>query len=86
MRTLAIPGLIFTAGMWLNSIPLRALPEYTEKEKKDCAFCHPGGDLFTLNDAGRYYAEHHSFEGYEDPKGPNPEPAGPKPEPVKPKP
>ncbi|MFM2126437.1 MAG: hypothetical protein RL328_2888 [Acidobacteriota bacterium] len=82
MRKLTLPIAIFAGGMWINTIPLRALPEYTEKEKKDCAFCHPAGDLFALNDAGKYYAEHHSFEGYEAPEPPAP----PKPEPAKPKP
>jgi hypothetical protein len=89
MRKLPIPLIILVGGLWLNTIPLRAILEYTDKEKKECAFCHPFGDLFTLNDAGKYYAEHgHSFEGYEEPAPapapPKPEPAKPKPEPAKP--
>lgn len=86
MRKLTLPVAILLGGFWINTIPLRAIPEYTDKEKKECAFCHPFGDLFTLNDAGKYYSEHgHSFEGYEDP-APAPAPAKPKPEPTKPKP
>lgn len=91
MRRLPIPIAILLGGLWINTIPLRAVPEYTDKEKEECAFCHPFGDLFALNDAGKYYAEHHSFEGYEDakPEAPKPEPpkpAAPKPEPPKPEP
>jgi hypothetical protein len=93
MRKLTLPFAILVSGLWINTIPLRAIPEYTDKEKKECAFCHPFGDLFTLNDAGQYYAEHdHSFEGYEDPTAPpkpeptKPKPDGPKPDPSKPKP
>jgi hypothetical protein len=75
---------ILAGGLALGQQPLTALPEYTEKEHKECDFCHPAGDLFALNDAGKYYAEHnHSFEGYESPEPP--EPAKPKPvEPPKP--
>lgn len=44
--------------------PSAAKPEYTRKTKKECGFCHPSGG-YTLNDAGKYYREHHySLEGY----------------------
>jgi hypothetical protein len=90
MRNLALAAGIFATSLWLGLTPLSAIPEYTEKEKKECAFCHPNGDLFALNDAGVYYAEHgHSLEGYEEaapakPAPPKPEPAKPKPAPPEP--
>jgi hypothetical protein len=89
MRKLTFPLAILAGGLWINTIPLRAVPEYTDKEKKECAFCHPFGDLFALNDAGKYYAEHGSLKGFEDEEPPPPEPAkpeSPKPEPPKPEP
>lgn len=89
--SVAMLGITLAGGLSLSRRPLSALPEYTEKEKKECDFCHPGGDLFALNEAGRFYAEHHTFEGYETPEGKpaepaKPGPAKPKPEPSKPKP
>jgi hypothetical protein len=80
MRTLPLPIAILLGGLWINTLPLRAIPDYTDKEKKECAFCHPNGDLFALNDAGMYYAEHKSLEGY----GEERKPEAPKPEPPKP--
>jgi len=39
--------------------------EYSKKEGKPCAFCHPPGKFKELTDAGKYYKEHnHSLEGY----------------------
>ena len=39
--------------------------EYSKKEGKACAFCHPPGKFKELTDAGKYYKEHnHSLEGY----------------------
>ncbi len=91
-RNLSLSAFVFATilagGLALSPQPLSALPEYTEKERKECDFCHPSGDLFALNEAGKYYAEHnHSFEGYESPEPPTPpEPAKPKSvEPAKPK-
>ena len=84
MRNLTISAAILAAGLWIGRMPLAAIPDYTDKEKKECAFCHPGGDLFALNDAGEYYAAHHTLEGYGEPAPARPEPA--KPEPAKPKP
>jgi hypothetical protein len=87
----AVFAAILAGGLAVGGQRLSALPEYTEKERKECDFCHPAGDLFALNDAGKFYAEHHSFEGYEAPEGKPPEsakpaPAKPKPEPIEPKP
>jgi hypothetical protein len=86
MRNFAVSATILAAGLWLGRMPLAAIPDYTEKEKKECAFCHPGGDLFALNDAGQYYAMHHTLEGYGEPAPAPAKPAPTKPEPAKPKP
>lgn len=85
---LAISVAVFAVMLGTLSVqPLAALPEYTEKERKECDFCHPAGDLFALNEAGRFYAEHnHSLEGYETPEAKPPAPAEPKPVPTNPKP
>jgi hypothetical protein len=45
-----------------------AKPEYTRRTKKDCQYCHPPNS-FQLNDAGKYYREHRTLEGY-DPNKP----------------
>ena len=62
LRTLAITGVVtlllapFTA----------ATPEYSKKESKQCVYCHTGVGKPDLNDAGRYYKEHHTLEGYRE--------------------
>jgi len=39
--------------------------EYSKKEAKPCAFCHPAGKFKELTEAGKYYQEHnHSLDGY----------------------
>ena len=44
--------------------------EYSKKEGKPCAFCHPGGKVKELTPAGQYYKDHnHSLEGYKAPSG-----------------
>ena len=45
-----------------------ATPEYTKKENKPCTFCHPAVGKPDLNDAGKYYKEHHTLEGYKEKK------------------
>ena len=47
--------------------PGSAKPEYTRRTQKECAFCHPPGG-YTLNEAGKYYREHRTLDGYK-PKG-----------------
>lgn len=45
-----------------------ATPEYTKKENKPCMFCHPSVGKPDLNDAGKYYKDHHTLEGYKEKK------------------
>ena len=42
-------------------------PEYTKKEGKACTYCHPGGNAKQLTEAGKYYKEHHTLEGFQAP-------------------
>ena len=64
LRTLAITGVVallfvpFTAGT----------PEYSKKENKQCAYCHTAVGKPDLNDAGKYYKDHHTLDGYRDQK------------------
>jgi hypothetical protein len=46
-----------------------ATPEYTKKENKPCLFCHTAVGKPDLNDAGKYYKDHHTLEGYIEKKG-----------------
>jgi hypothetical protein len=39
-------------------------PEMAKKESKQCVFCHTAIGKPDLNDAGRYYKEHGTLEGY----------------------
>ena len=39
-------------------------PEYAKKEGKACTYCHPGGKFKESTEAGKYYKEHHSLEGF----------------------
>jgi hypothetical protein len=60
---LAISALV--AGVLLSSMVSLAKPEFTKKERKACIHCHQtaaGGK--DLNNAGKYYKEHKSLEGY----------------------
>jgi hypothetical protein len=41
-----------------------AKPEYTRRTKKECQYCHPPNS-FQLTDAGRYYRDHRTLDGYD---------------------
>lgn len=43
-------------------------PEMAKKEGKQCIYCHTAVGKPDLNDAGKYYKEHGSFEGYKEKK------------------
>ena len=64
LRALTITGV---AGMVFLPFAF-ATPEYTKKENKPCTFCHPAVGKPDLNDAGKYYKEHHTLEGYREKK------------------
>jgi cytochrome c553 len=68
MRTLrfALPASIALAGLLIPSMmtPAQAKPEYSKKEKKSCTFCHTAQGKKELNDAGKFYKEKHTLDGY----------------------
>ncbi len=41
-----------------------AKPDYAKKEKKACGYCHTTPKGPALNDAGKYYKEKKTLEGY----------------------
>jgi hypothetical protein len=43
-------------------------PEYSKKENKQCAYCHTAVGKPDLNDAGKYYKDHHTLDGYREPR------------------
>jgi hypothetical protein len=60
-------GLLITATVTFLFVPFSSgTPEYSKKENKQCAYCHPSVGKADLNDAGRYYKDHHSLQGYKD--------------------
>ena len=64
MRIIRLFALLTLAGLIAVSIGM-GKAEYAKKEGKACTFCHPGGKVKELTDAGKYYKEHnHSLEGY----------------------
>ncbi len=64
---MVVPAGVVAAGLFLSSTSSWAKPEYSRKTRKECSFCHPP-DSWNLNDAGKYYREHHySLDGYKPP-------------------
>ena len=67
MKTLklALPALIALSGLVVLSSSSYAKPEYSKKEKKACTFCHVKQGSKELNDAGKYYHEKKTLDGYQ---------------------
>jgi hypothetical protein len=55
---------VLMAALLLDARASVARPEYTRKTKKECLYCHPP-DSFQLTEAGKYYRDHRSLDGYE---------------------
>jgi hypothetical protein len=54
------------AGVTLLFLPFAAAtPEYAKKEEKQCVFCHTAVGKPDLNEAGKYYKERKTLEGYQ---------------------
>lgn len=60
---LAPPAIILAAILLLNTKPAAAKPEYTRRTKQGCDVCHPP-DSRALNEAGEYYRDHRSLDGF----------------------
>ncbi len=64
LRLLAILG---AAGMLFAPFAVGTV-EYTKKENKPCLYCHTAVGKPDLNEAGKYYKEHKTLEGYKEKK------------------
>lgn len=64
----ALPLFIFVAGLISTATLSFGKAEYTKKEKKPCAFCHVTATSKELNEAGKYYHEKKTLEGYQAPQ------------------
>jgi hypothetical protein len=71
MKTIrfSVPALVLCTAFLLNSSVAFAKKEYTVKEKKPCTVCHITATSKELNDAGKYYKEKKTLEGYTKPAG-----------------
>lgn len=64
LRALAILG-----GIALLFSPFAiGTPEMAKKEDKQCVYCHTAVGKPDLNEAGKYYKEHKTLQGYEKKK------------------
>jgi hypothetical protein len=63
MRFFQLLALLVVALMSAASLAL-SKPEYSKKEGKQCTYCHPAGKFKELTEAGKYYAQHKTLEGY----------------------
>ena len=60
-------ALLITSAVGVLFVPFSSgTPEYSKKENKQCVYCHTAIGKPDLNDAGRYYKDHHSLEGYRE--------------------
>lgn len=64
-----VPAFVLATGLLINSSMSFAKPEFVKQTKKACTYCHPtakGGK--DLKDAGKYFKEKKTLEGYEEKK------------------
>jgi len=59
----AAPGAVLAVAVVFYSNPVSAKPEYTRRTKQGCEVCHPP-DSRALNEAGEYFRDHRSLDGY----------------------
>jgi hypothetical protein len=68
---LIVPAVIVLGGFLICSTASYGKAEYSKATKKTCVTCHakvsPDKDAMTKNltDAGKYYAEHKSLDGFQ---------------------
>jgi hypothetical protein len=75
IRILTILGIGAGISAGIGSLALSPFamgtPTYTEKENKECVYCHTVKGKPDLNDLGKCYKDHnHSLEGCKEPKKP----------------
>ena len=59
-----LPAVILIVAMLVSTSTSFGKPEYTKKEKKGCVVCHVTATSKELNDAGKYYKEKKTLDGY----------------------
>ena len=71
---IALPTVLLVGGFLsvflISSTPSFGKKEYTPQTKKACAFCHKDAQKAPkeLTDAGKYFAEHKTLDGYKAPE------------------
>ena len=67
---LIVPAVIVLGGFLVCSTASFGKPEYTKQTKKACAYCHVDSSKApkNLNDAGKYFQEHKTLDGYTEKK------------------
>jgi hypothetical protein len=67
---LILPGVIVLGGFLVCSTASFGKPEYTKQTKKACTYCHVDAQKTPkeLKDAGKYFQEHKSLDGYAEKK------------------
>ena len=67
---LAVPAVILLGGFLVCTTTSYGKPEYTKSTKKACAYCHVDSKAKPkeLTEAGKYFSEHKSLDGYQDKK------------------
>jgi hypothetical protein len=65
-----LPAVILLGGFLVCSTASYGKAEYTKSTKKACTFCHVDSKAKPkeLNDAGKYFSEHKSLDGYKEKK------------------
>jgi len=65
---LIVPAAILAGGLLFSPTPAPAIQRYTDLTKKPCLYCHVTMiNKLLLTDAGKYFAKHHTFDGYQPP-------------------
>ena len=65
-----VPAALVMGGFLVCSTASYGKQEYTKATKKACTFCHVDAQKSPkqLKDAGKYYQEHKSLDGYTEKK------------------
>ena len=66
IRKFALPAVVLAGGFLVCSTASFGKPEYVKTTKKGCTFCHVDSKAKPkeLTEAGKYFKEHKSLEGY----------------------
>ncbi len=65
VRLLA-PAAVLAVGVLFTASNSHARPDYTRRTRQECRYCHPPGGWY-INDAGKYFRDHRTLDGYKPP-------------------